>query len=100
MVRQFVLICNTRMVGKMSRMIDADALKSNMFNYAPPEMTWDRGNIEHKIDEQPTIDAIPVEWLEAQIKPYTGDVSDIGKSARNGTIKDLIRKWHKEQEAR
>lgn len=48
----------------------------------------------------PAVDAIPVEWLEAQIRSYTGDVSDIGKSARNGTIKDLIRKWQKEQEGR
>ena len=52
------------------------------------------------LEKQPTIDAIPVEWLKAQIRSYTGDVSDIGKSARNGTIKDLIRKWEKEQEAR
>lgn len=46
------------------------------------------------------VDAIPVEWLTAQIKSYTGDVSDIGKSVRNGTIKELIRKWQNEQEAR
>ena len=49
---------------------------------------------------KPNVDAIPVEWLKAQIRSYTGDVSDIGKSARNGTIKDLIRKWQNEQEAR
>jgi hypothetical protein len=47
----------------------------------------------------PTVDAIPMEWLEAQIRPYTGDVSDIGKSAVNGTIKGIIRKYQKEQEA-
>ena len=47
----------------------------------------------------PTIEAIPVEWLEAQKSPYTGDVSDIGKGVHNGTIKNLIRKWQKEQEA-
>lgn len=49
------------------RLIDADALKNNMFSYAAPEMVWDRGDIEHKIDEQPTIDAIPVEWLEDRV---------------------------------
>lgn len=53
----------------------------------------------NNLDAAPTIDAIPVEWLKAQIKPYTGDASDIGKSVRTGTIKDLIRKWQKEQEA-
>jgi hypothetical protein len=45
------------------------------------------------------VEAIPVEWLKAQESSYTGDVSDIGKSAKNGTIKNLIRKWQKEQEA-
>ena len=51
------------------------------------------------IEELPAVDAIPVEWLKEQIKPYTGDVSDIGKIATNGTIKGIIRKWQKEQEA-
>ena len=43
------------------------------------------------------VEAIPVEWLKAQESSYTGDASDIGKTVRNGTIKDLIRKWQKEQ---
>lgn len=46
------------------------------------------------------VDAVPVEWLKEQIRPYTGDVSDIGKSASNGTIKGIICRWRKEQEAR
>ena len=50
--------------------------------------------------EPENVEAIPVEWLKAQEIPYTGDASDIGKSAKNGTIKNLIRKWQKEQEAR
>lgn len=60
---------------------------------------WTVGDLATAIELAPTIPAIPVEWLEAQIRSYTGDVSDIGKGARNGTIKDLIRKWQKEQEA-
>lgn len=56
-------------------------------------------DIKALISVMPTIDAIPVEWLKAQIRPYTGDVSDIGKTATNGTIKGIIRKWQKEQEA-
>ena len=76
------------------RLVDADAL---------PIVT--RGKNHHRkyvfadITDAPTIPAIPVEWLEAQIRPYTGDVSDIGKSAKNGTIKSIIRKWQQEQEA-
>ena len=82
------------------RPIDADALKDNMFGYAPPEMTWDMGDIEHKIDEMPTIDAIPVEWLEKQIRPYKGDANDTERAVNNGAIKGIIAKWQKEQEAR
>ena len=44
------------------RLIDADALKDNMFGYAPPEMTWDRGDIEHKIDEMPTVEPKRGRW--------------------------------------
>lgn len=83
------------------RMIDADALRlmkveeceGHSIEYA---MGW-KACIEY-INAAPTIAAIPVGWLKAQIRSYTGDVSDIGKSARNGTIKDLIRKWQKERE--
>lgn len=52
------------------------------------------------INDAPTIAAIPVEWLKAQIAPYMGDISDLGKGAHNATIKNLIRKWQQEQEAK
>ena len=84
----------------MARLIDADNIISVC------EILSEKGNDPHYwgqlisiIKGMPTIDAITVEWLEAQIRPYTGDVSDIGKSAKNGTIKGIIRKWQKEQEA-
>lgn len=51
---------------KKIRIIDADALKANMFDYAPPEMVWDKGDIEHKIDEMPIVEAIPFEWFYEQ----------------------------------
>lgn len=38
----------------MGRLIDANALKVNMFLYAAPEMVWDKADIVHKIDEMPT----------------------------------------------
>ena len=60
----------------MVRLIDADALKDNIFHYAAPEMVWDRGDIEHKINEMPTIDAVPVvhaRWSKARFeKTYAG----------------------------
>lgn len=66
-----------------------------MFGYAPPEMTWDRGDIEHKIDEMPTIDAIPVAWI----------INEIGIALKDNkliipqVLENLILKWQKEQEA-
>jgi len=74
------------------RIINADALKSNMFNYAPPEMTWDRGDIEHKIDEQPTIAAIPVEWLKGLMLSTEDDVDKV-------EFEWIMREWQEEQEA-
>lgn len=78
------------------RPIDADALKDNMFSYAAPEMVWNRGDIEHKIDEQPIIKAIPVEWLEDKELDYrtTGD------KMFSDAFAVVIGEWQKEQEAR
>ena len=84
------------------RPIDADALKDNMFHYAAPEMVWDRGDIEHKINEMPTIAAIPVEWLQHRrdiyLKAYNaGHESEIHTAA---ILNDTLMAWQKEQEAR
>lgn len=68
----------------MSRLVDADALKENMFHYAAPEMVWDRGDIEHKINEMPTIDAIPVKWIKQQ--PIYQTIA----------VRALIERWQKE----
>ncbi len=82
----------------MSRLIDADALKDNMFHYAAPEMVWDRGDIEHKINEMPTIDAIPVEWLEQQF--YDNPKSQWAEKCRDVYTKwQKWQRWQKEQEA-
>jgi len=81
------------------RLIDADALKENMFHYAAPEMMWDRGDIEHKINEMPTIDAIPVEWLKQQF--YDNPNSQWAEKCRD--VFTGWQKWQrmqKEQEAR
>ena len=82
------------------RPIDADALKENMFYYAAPEMMWDRGDIEHKINEMSTIDAIPVEWLNqkyAENEP--GEDKDYDYFLWDA-IEYILTEWQKEQEAR
>ena len=74
----------------MSRLIDADALKANMFDYAPPEMTWSKDDIEHKIDEMPIVDSISVQWL----CDYSGNHYDA--TGREVTVLEAMRQWKKE----
>ena len=76
------------------RLIDGDALKDNMFHYAAPEMVWDKGDIEHKINEMPTIDAIPVEWLREF------DLYYAGISGGTPYMNELVKAWQKGQVAR
>ena len=67
--------------GGIVRLIDADALKDEMRAGCVPinlggitGITGDDDSIEDYIDAAPTIDAIPVEWLEKQASeqgPYS-----------------------------
>lgn len=86
----------------MSRLIDADALKE-VTEFHPTSvsvcMTVEeaRGRTAQKIqclediDNAPTIEAIPVEWLfeHSQISPVRGIA-----------VRGLVDEWQKEQEAR
>ena len=75
------------------RPIDADTLKNNMFSYAAPEMVWDRGDIEDKIGEMPTIDAIPLSWIISWcFKRYMETEVEV-------SVPTMIEAWQKEQEA-
>lgn len=78
----------------MSRLIDADALKSALAHAAKdycnrngPMRTID---FESLIDNAPTIDAIPVEWL----RKWPRDLRE------GAYVRDILRDWQKEQEAR
>lgn len=73
------------------RLIDANALKDNMFHYAAPEMVWNRGDIEHKINEVPTVPAIPIDWLDAQIRGYASAL----KSTELKALLVVKRLWEK-----
>lgn len=62
------------------RLIDGDALKDEMRAGCVPiglggitGVTGDDDSIEDYIDNAPTIDAIPVEWLEAHKMDYIDD---------------------------
>lgn len=44
----------------MARFIDADKFFHDLTDYAPPEMVWDKGDIDHKLGEQPVLDVAEV----------------------------------------
>ena len=76
------------------RLIDADALKEKTLAHGEKiayvvSFLWD-------IDDSPTIDAIPVEWLRKEMIRC----DDNGEMADCDLISWLIQTWHKEQEAR
>ena len=75
------------------RMIDANALQRSLFDYAPPEMVWDRGDIEHKVSETPTIEAIPLWW----INDYCGRNEYDGAIETVAIIETMVDRWHKGQ---
>ena len=92
----------------MSRLIDADALMKavkqhhDFFSGAMVDSDKARRDELHQvmadIVNAPAIDAIPVEWLEAQIYPYRDNLRDEAKGVFNATVKAIIYRWQKEQE--
>ena len=84
----------------MPRLTDADALKS--FIRSIPDISGlglepviAVRDVLEMIDRAPTIDAIPVEWLKAQIN----DAIDDNETELASDIDWLIRKYKNEQEA-
>ena len=71
----------------MSRLIDADALLENQPKGCYRTSDW--------INAAPTIDAIPVEWLNKQCEM----ADDRGDMEMTDAISWLIQTWHEEQEA-
>ena len=92
------------------RLIDADALKAKLreglehYQYRPDDFAIGKvsGLVDamEEVDRAPTIDAIPVEWLKAQIFPFRDKLKDEAKGVFNATVREIIYRWQKEQEAR
>jgi hypothetical protein len=75
----------------MSRLIDADALKQELgYIDAIPAVT------ERDIDNAPTIDAIPVEWLREKMRGYASSL----KSTETAALVMVMQMWQQEQEVR
>lgn len=79
------------------RLIDAD--KTNVYTYELDKQVF-VDVINRFISLQPTVDAIPVEWIKKQIEKYATfefhlDVDDIEARA---CLKYLLEDWEKENE--
>ena len=72
----------------MSRLIDADALKEAM------SYNGDCGICLRYVDDAPTVNAIPVEWLKAHKTVYYEDWGAVPL-----LIEEVLTMWQKEQEA-
>lgn len=76
------------------RLVDADALQDKAFG--------GRKGLVHSsdIDAAPTIDAIPVEWLEEHDGENISDSDGNIYGRRCITVSEALSMWRKEQEAR
>ena len=82
------------------RLIDADALLAKQANIAKTFARSDAqkslmGRVMFNAENAPTIDAVPVEWLEAHKTEYLDDWGEEPIS-----VEAALRIWQKEQEAR
>lgn len=84
------------------RLINADRLEAAMYHEAFETTTdlqkWDSGcwirykMFENVIDQQPTVEAIPIQWLDSYCTDCTIDLVDNDAEA----IKKLVNDWRKE----
>ena len=83
----------------MSRLIDADAAKVDIEKFNRPlcdgyhMKDYVLNQIINDIEDQPTVKAIPVEW----IKKYYTDITSPYTDTRI-QFEEMIRKWEKENE--
>ena len=88
------------------RLIDADALLVKQTNIAKTFARSDAqkslmGRVMYNTEHAPTIDAIPVEWLEQKRKCSDPEsVRDINGAFVTICIDGVLVLWQKEQEAR
>ena len=81
----------------MSRIIDADALKAKCGEWYTEEGTEEGfiGTLGSLLDAAPTVDAIPVEWLNNKMLDLQNRDKALSKAAWL-----VLYEWQKEQEAR
>ena len=83
------------------RLIDADALMVNQASIAKTFAKSDAqkalmGRVLYNTDHAPTIDAIPMDWMDEQIHGYASRL----QSTELKALLIVSRLWEKDQEAR
>ena len=87
----------------MGRLIDADKLKAQFTE--PADWLDINQTLVHKtgiwaeIDNAETVEAIPVDWIEAEIKKLR-DMDNGFASLSAGQIEAMLKKWREEQNVR
>lgn len=51
------------------------------------------GGARKIMEDAPAVDAIPVEWLKAQISPFRDKLKDEAKGVFNATVREIIYRW-------
>lgn len=80
----------------MSRLIDADALENVVETALKKAKTLTGMDFLMVTKDQPTIDAIPVEWMRKKIKEHT--VGEGWQDYLANSVGLCIEEWQKEQE--
>lgn len=87
----------------MGRLIDADKLRTQF----PEPADWldinqtlvHKTGIWAEIDAAETVEAIPVDWIEAEIKKLR-DMDNGFASLSAGQIEAMLKKWREEQKGK
>lgn len=77
----------------MGRLIDADELTEHMYREAVDTRT----KIANLIKSASTIDAIPIDWIEAEIKRLRAMNFELATMTA-GMIEAMLKRWKEEQE--
>lgn len=77
----------------MGRLIDADELTEHMYREAVDTRT----KIANLIKSASTIDAIPIDWIEAEIKKLRAMNFELATMTA-GMIETMLKRWKEEQE--
>ena len=88
------------------RLIDANSIKFRPYydeyvdydGYINDLKTWQLDDVlSDRVDNTPTVEAIPVEWLKTQIEKCQ-EISNTSKTVGLAILAETIKQWEKENE--